>query len=313
MKNYIIRRFTCFLFIFLLLLITIFTLTRWMPGSPFLTDFNSDPLLIEKNYYLDAPIYKQFIFFISKIIEGSWGNSLKFEGISVYSAIIENFPLSFTLGFIAFICSLVIGVTLGMLAAYYNRTRIDKVIFILSMCGRSLPGLLVASFIQYVFSIYWPILPIAQVNSPLSLVLPIFSLCIIYGSFITQLVRNLARESLQEPYIQTAMCKPISTCRFLFHHVLRNIAAPLITAVGPIIARLITGCFLAEKIYALPGLGSIFFTSIQYRDYPMIIGITLFCGSILIWINALVDFILPIIDPRIRLKKSSFFLKPRQA
>ena len=304
MLVYVIKRSISFASFLLILLCVTFVFSRCLPGSPFTSDSGGDTTFIENLHHLRAPIPEQFTLYLQKIINGTWGESLVFDGLTVCSAIKDSFPLSLTLGLLTFMCSLLIGIPGGLLSAYYNNQCIDKLIFHLSMCGRSLPGLLIASFIQYAFSIYWPLFPIARVDSITSFVLPVLSLSILYGSYITQLVRQLARDTLQEPYILTAQCKNISKTTLCIFHILKNSAVPLIPYLGPLIARLITGCLVVEKVYALPGLGSQFLLSIQYRDYPLIIGITVFCGLILIVMNYLIELILPLIDPRIQLKKS---------
>ena len=222
-------------------------------------------------------------------------------GRSVNDIIGESFPVSFELGMEAIFLALLVGIPAGVLAAYRRNYWPDRTVNFVTTLGIAVPGFVLAALLVDVFAMKLELFPAAMWDSWSSRVLPAIALAAMPMAFITRLTRSSMLEVLGQDYIRTAKAKGLTTSRILFRHALPNALIPVVTYVGPMVASILTGSFVIETIFAIPGLGSYYVTSIYNRDYTVILGVTVFYSAIIIFMNMLVDIIYPVLDPRIRL------------
>ena len=214
--------------------------------------------------------------YIGHLFQGNLGSSLKTPGRLVTDIISQSFWYSLKLGIVSVIVSVIIGVALGMVAAMYNRKLIDRVAVLIAILGISIPNFVVASMLQFLLGVKVTWFNVAGLDGPLDYVLPTIALSALPIAFITRLTRSSMLEVLTADYIRTAKAKGLSPVRIVLRHGLRNAILPVVTYLGPMSANIITGSVVVEKIFAIPGLGKFFTESIVNRDYPLIMGITLF-------------------------------------
>jgi oligopeptide transport system permease protein len=291
----------------LLLLATIvFFLLRIAPGGPFDGDRVFPPEVkaaIDANYGLDQPLWKQYWIWIREIVlHFNFGESFHYVGRTVNEMIASSLPASLLLGGLALFLAVLIGVPLGVLAAWRQGTWMDSAAIFIAVSGVSLPSYLVASSLVMLFSLKLGWLPPALWEEPTSVVLPVITLALRPLAITARLVRSSVIETLAADYIRTAHAKGVGVRQVLFHHALRNSLIPVVTVMGPLAAGLVTGSFLVEMVFQVPGLGKHFVGAVLNRDYPMVMGVTLVYGVILIVANIIVDILCAILDPRIRLE-----------
>lgn len=305
MIRFIGRRFLNILLSLFVLATLTFFLMQAVPGNPFLDE--KTPKAAQEAmmavYGLDQPLWKQYGIYLGNLIQGNLGISYKTPGQTVNQIITQSFIYSAKLGGIAVVVSVIIGVALGMISAMYNRKLIDKLAVIISILGISIPNFVVASVTQYYIAAEWRLLPVSGLNGPLSYVLPTLALSALPIAFIARLTRSSMLEVLTADYIRTAKAKGLSPIRITIRHGLRNAILPVVTYLGPMSANIITGSVVVEKIYNVPGLGQFFTNSVTNRDYPLIMGITLFYAIILMFARFLADVGYAMVDPR--MKKST--------
>lgn len=274
-----------------------------IPGDPF-TDEQAIPEEIMKamyrHYGLDEPYYVQFGKYLKGVLTGDLGPSFKYPGRTVNEIIKNGFPVSFILGLEALFISICLGVLMGSLAALKQNRWQDHFFMIFAVIGVSVPSFIMATFLQFIFSMKLELLPVARWGSFAQSLLPAFSLAALPTAFIARLTRVNMMEVLNQDYIQTAKSKGLSSYQILWRHALRNALLPVTTYLGPLTANILTGSFIVEKIFAIPGLGQWFVTSVSNRDYTLIVGITLFYSALLIIAVFLVDILYCLIDPRIK-------------
>ncbi|NLI60922.1 MAG: ABC transporter permease, partial [Clostridiales bacterium] len=234
--------------------------------------------------------------------KGDFGSSLKLRGREVNDIISTGFPISAKLGGLAVIVAVVVGVTLGSLAALNRGKWFDNLLVFLSTVGIAVPGFVVATVLMYYFGVQLKILPTFGLSSPKHYVLPVIALAFYPSAYISRLIRSSMLDVLGQDYMRTAKAKGLSQLVSLFKHALRNAILPVITYLGPLLASILTGSFVVEKIFTIPGLGSQFISSITDRDYPLIMGTTIFYAFLIIAMNVVVDILYKIVDPRINLK-----------
>lgn len=281
-----------------------FFLMHSIPGDPFSQEQALPKEILEAmktHYGLDKPILVQYINYIKHLLCLDLGPSLKYPGRSVIEIIGEGFPVSFALGAQALCLSISFGVLLGSLAAFFRGKWQDTLFIFLSVLGISVPSFILATFLQYLFAMKLSLFPVARWGSYLHTVLPSVSLAALPITFIARLTRASMIEVLSQDYIQTAKSKGLSTLRIALCHVLRNAILPVLSYLGPLTASVLTGGFAIEKIFGIPGLGQWFVLSITNRDYTVIMGVTLFYGTILLFCMLIMDLISSWIDPRIPL------------
>lgn len=282
-----------------------FFLMNMVPGGPFLSEKAISPeatVALEAKYGLDKPLGERYITYISDAAHGDFGDSLKQRGCSVMDIISSKFPVSAGLGGRAIIVSLCLGIPLGVLAAYKRGTFIDSLFSVVATCGIAVPSFVICTLLLYFFGVKLQILPTLGLNSWDSYIMPVFALAAYPTSYIMRLMRSSMLDVLGQDYMRTAKAKGLSQKVSLFKHALRNAILPVITYVGPMTAYTLTGSFVVEKIFTIPGLGGEFIKAINGRDYTMIMGTTIFLATLMIVLNVVVDIVYKIVDPRIKLK-----------
>lgn len=288
--------------LWLLATLVFFTL-RFAPGGPFDTDRALPPEImanINARYGLDQPISSQYLHFLNSICHGQLNESFQYMGRSVAEIITQTLPTSFILGLLSLAIAVPLGMTLGSLAAWKQRSFWDWSAVFFSIAGVSLPTYLIASLLVLVFSLKLGWLPPALLESPAGWVLPVVTLALRPLAMIARLTRASMIEALQSDFVRTALGKGLSSRQVVFKHALRNSLIPVVTLIGPIAAQLVTGSFLVEVVFQIPGLGKYFVSAVINRDYPLVMGVTLVYGVILIASNLVVDLLYAWVDPRIR-------------
>lgn len=227
------------------------------------------------------------------------GPSYKYPGKTVNDIIAETFPVSAQLGLISLFLAIGAGVLAGMAAAWYKNTWIDYTMMVGATLGVSVPSFILAAVLIQLFAFTWPILPAALWKGPAYVVLPALALAAQPTAFIMRLTRSSLLDALGQDYIRTVRSRGIGTRSLICHHALRNALLPVVSYIGPLAAALMTGSFIVETIFAIPGLGRHFVTSIYNRDYTVILGITIFYSFLIMMMNLLIDVIYPLLDPRI--------------
>ncbi len=304
MYSFILRKvFVLFLSLFLISSLTFF-LMKAVPGSPFVDEREIPEEVLQslnRHYGLDKPWYVQYGKYIKGLITCDLGPSLRYEGTTVFGIIKEGFHVSFLLGIQALLISLFLGILIGTFAATHRGKWQDHLCTLLSIIGISAPGFIIATILQFVFAMKLDLFPIARWGSFSHTLLPSFSLAAFPIAFIARLTRSKMIEELEQDYVQTARSKGLSEKKVIFKHVLKNSLLPVITYLGPLSSSVLTGSFIIEKIFGIPGLGGWLVKSIANRDYTLIMGITVFYSSILLIIVFLVDIAYTWVDPRIRI------------
>ena len=303
MIKFILKRFLIGIPVLFIVASLTFFLMRLTPGGPFDQEKNLPPAIkanVEAKYHLDKPVTTQYFLYMMNLATGDLGPSYKYLNRNVDDIIVQTFPVSFELGFWALLISIVFGITTGIVSALRVNTAVDRISQFFATAGISLPNFVLGVFFILVFSNYLKILPPALWESSRHIVLPSFTLSIAPAAYISRLARSSILEILSKDYIKTARSKGLSEAFILFKHVLRNSLTPVITIIGPLSAALVTGSFIVEYIFSIPGMGKFFITAVTNRDYPLIIGITLIYSALIIIANILVDIVYTIIDPRIR-------------
>lgn len=281
-----------------------FVLMHAIPGGPF-TSEKALPEAVMKNiearYRLNDPLSKQYVDYWANLLKGDLGPSFKYESRTVNEIIAEGFPVSAELGLVAVSIAVLIGIPAGMAGALYQNRWPDHLVMLLATVGISVPSFILATVLIYVFALWLQLLPAAMWGSPEYVLLPALALAGMPTAFIARLTRSSMLEVLAQDYIRTARAKGIAPFRILWLHALKNALLPVVTYLGPMIAAIFTGSFVIESIFAIPGLGRHFVTSIYNRDYTVILGITVFYSALLVLMNFLVDLAYLWLDPRIKM------------
>lgn len=283
-----------------------FVLMHSIPGGPFTEEKKLPPLVqarVEAAYHLHDPLWKQYEDYMRRIVKLDLGPSYKYVGRSVNDIIAEAFPASAQLGFGALVVALMGGIVAGMISARRPNSWIDYGVTFFSTLGLSIPTFIMGAVLVYYLGFVFPIFPVALWNGPTYMVLPILTLAAQPMAFIARLTRAGLLEVMQQDYICTARAKGLSELTILWKHALGNAILPVITYIGPLAAALLTGSFVVETIFAIPGLGRHFVTSIYNRDYTVILGITIFYSFLVVIFNLVVDLIYPLIDPRVKISE----------
>lgn len=304
MAKYILKRIaTSIITLWAVITITFFML-RLLPGGPFTAERNIPEAImqnLEVKYGLDKPLFEQYGLYLKNLLQGDLGESMKYAGKEVSEIISYSFPSSAKLGVVVISIALIFGITLGIIAALKYNSWPDSLCMVLATLGVTIPSFVLATVLMYIFGVKYKLLPVTGLNSPVSYILPALALGGYSIAFISRLTRSKLLETLNSDYIRTARAKGVSGFKVIVKHALRNTLIPIITYLGPLIAGILTGSFVVEKIFAIPGLGREFVNTISNRDYTVIMGVTVFYSSILIICNLLVDLLYGIIDPRIKL------------
>jgi oligopeptide transport system permease protein len=305
MLRFIIRRLLITIPMVLIIVTLTWGLIRLAPGN-FYTGEKRIPPAIVKNirekYGLDKPWYVQYGKMMGRLLKGDFGDSLTYPGQSVNQILWRSLPVSATLGILAYLLALIVGLTAGTFAALKQNSKLDYGSMALAMLGISIPNFVLGPLLVLLFSLtlYW--LPPARWGGfpSWNLLMPVLTLSALYMAYIARLARSGMLEVLRADYVRTARAKGLSERQVIFRHVMRGGILPVISFSGPALAYLITGTVVVEQIFALPGLGNYFLNANFSRDEPLIIGIVAFLAILILVFNLLVDIAYGIIDPRIR-------------
>ena len=282
-----------------------FILLRFLPGGPFDKDKALPPEVranIEAHYHLDKPLTVQYFYYISNLfLKGDLGESYKYVGRGVQDIIKDTLPVSAVLGFLALVLAFLVGVPCGVLAGAWHNTSLDRLAMITAVSGVSLPSFLTAPLFILFFCFYLGWFEPALWEGPSCYVLPVLVLGLRPAGVIARLVRAQVLEVIRSDYITCARAKGVSAWVVLYKHVLKNSFLPVLTLAGPLTAGVLTGSFIVEHIFAVPGMARHLVTSVSNRDYPLVLGVTLVYAVLLVGANLIVDMLYSWFDPRIRL------------
>lgn len=302
-SRYIVKRILLALVsLFAIITITYF-LMNLMPGDPFMSEKASEEnraILIAK-YGLDQPVYVQYGKYLENLLHGDMGTSYVLQkGRAVKDIIFESFQVSMGLGVRALLLAIVCGIILGCIAGLCKDKLPDAIIRVFSSIGISMPGYVIASGMMIFLAVNLKVLPV-NYNKPGGWVMPMLTLAIYPTSYLTRLTRASILEVMNQDYLRTERAKGMSEFVVVFIHALKNSLIPVITYLGPLTASILTGGFVAESVFSVPGLGRYFVSSISSRDYTMIMGVTIFYSALIVFMNLICDILYKIVDPRIQL------------
>ena len=288
--------------LFAIITITYF-LMNLMPGDPFMSEKASEEnraILIAK-YGLDQPVYVQYGKYLQNLLHGDMGTSYVLQkGRAVRDIIFESFTVSMGLGIRALILAVICGIVLGCIAGLCKDKLPDAIIRVVSSVGISMPGYVIASGLMILLAVNLKIFPV-NYNKPGGWVMPMITLAVYPTSYLTRLTRASILEVMNQDYLRTERAKGMSEFVVVFIHALKNSLIPVITYLGPLTASILTGGFVAESVFSVPGLGRYFVSSISSRDYTMIMGVTIFYSALIVIMNLICDILYKIVDPRIQL------------
>ncbi|MBQ3537092.1 MAG: ABC transporter permease [Clostridia bacterium] len=301
MTRYIVKRVLLAVVTILIICVVTFFTMHAVPGGPFNSEKALDPATVEalnERYGLNEPLPVQFINWMTGIVQGDFGVSLK-NGREIKEIIGESFPISARLGLMAMALAMVCGIVFGSLAALMRNKLPDRIIVFFSTLFTAVPSFVLATILLWVFCIILKWFPVWDPNNP-SYVLPVIALSAYPMAYITRLSKTSMLDALGQDYIRTAKAKGVSRLKVIFKHALRNSMIPVITYAGPQIAYIITGSMVVETIFTVGGIGSKFITAINDRDYTMIMATTVFLAVIMVIANLICDLLYKVVDPRIK-------------
>ncbi len=302
MVRYIIKRLLVGVVTIWALITITFFLIRIMPGSPFEADNLSQSAIeqLESTYGLDEPMWKQYILYMENLMHGDLGISYK-KNVSVNTLIARGFPYTLSIGLLSIAVSAFIGILMGIWMATSKRLAVKNTLLGIATLGVSIPGFVTAILLMMIFGVWWPVLPIVGLGSPANYILPVAAQSFGQIASIARLTKSTYSEAIQMDYVTMARAKGLSNNYITVRHVLKNALIPVVTYFGPAIAFLITGSFVVESIFSIPGIGREFTNAITNRDYTVVLGFSVFIGVIITVANLAVDIICSLIDPRIKL------------
>ena len=304
MARYILKRVLYMVLVMLIVTTLTFFLVHSIPGDPFSAMIQDLPeetrVLYMEKYGFDQPLIVQYVRFMKQLFSGDLGSSLRYPGRTVAEIAASFAPVSAQVGGIALAIGFVVGTILGIIAAL-NRNRFsDRVIMVLALLGTTIPTFVTASFLQYVFSVVWPIFPTTGWGTAKHMVLPVICLCVGPIATYARYMRSSVLDTTSQDYILTAEAKGAKTPRIVLLHIFRNSFLPCLTVLCTSVASIFSGSFIVESIFALPGLGKYVVDSVNYKDFPAVQGVVLFIALNCVIINLLTDIIYCFVDPRIK-------------
>ena len=293
MLKYIGKRLLAAVLSLAALVTVVFFLVRLMPGEPFTSEKLTQQVADNMRHYygFDKPLIVQYFQYVGNLLRGDFGYSMKYTNKTVNDIIGQTFPFS----------AISVGLILGILSALHRGKTIDFICVIIAIIGTSMPDFIVGALLQYFFGIKWGLLPVARYMGFKYTILPSLGLAFYTLAQVSRIMRASMLEVVQQDYIKTAKAKGLSDLRITAKHQIRNAIMPVITVLGPTVAAVLTGTFVIESIFAIPGMGKYYVESVANNDYSMILGMTVFYGSFLILCNLIVDVLYGIVDPRIRI------------
>ena len=302
---YIIKRiFLAVLTVWVVITVTFFVMHA-VPGGPFMGEkaiTAAAQAALEAKYGLDKPLSEQYFTYLRDVLTHfDFGPSLKQRGRMVIDIIADGMKTSAKLGVIAAALAGVVGIVLGAIAALRRNKLVDKIIMVMTTAFVSMPSFIMGSLLLVLFAIKWMVLPANGATSQ-GLILPIITLSLYPMAYITRLTRSSMLDVLGQDYIRTAKAKGVSSAKIIFGHAMKNSLIPVITYFGPMLAYIVTGSLVVEQIFAVPGIGRAFVSSITNRDYPMVMGTTIILAVLIVVMNLISDILYKVVDPRINLE-----------
>src|SRR5690625_40771 len=306
MLRYILKRLLIMVVTVWIIVTLTFILMVSLPGSPLNSDQTTNETVqanLEAYYNLDKPYYIQYLSYLKSIVTFDFGPSIKQPNETVNDLLGRGFPISLELGLITIIVAVVSGIILGIIAALRHNGIVDYAAMSFAVLGISIPNFVLATLLIQQLAVNMKLLPVATWSSPAHMVLPVIALATGPMAIIARLTRSTMLEVLTQDYIKMARAKGLSPWKIVFKHALKNALMPVVTIMGTLLAGILTGTFVIEKIFAIPGMGRYFVESINQRDYPVIMGTTVFYSVFLIFMLFLVDVAYGILDPRMKIHK----------
>ncbi|MHB0882279.1 ABC transporter permease [Paenibacillus sp. SEL1] len=302
---YILKRlFTMFITLWIIVTLT-FIIMHIIPGDPFSNDSKTIPEAVLHNmrarYNLDKPLAVQYVLYLKNLLVLDMGPSIQSKTTDVNMLIARGFPPSALLGIQSIVVAIIAGISLGTLAALHHNRPLDYISMFIAIVGISVPSFILAPLLIKYVAVQWHLLPVASWGTWQHTVLPSLALAVSPLAVIARFMRTSMLEVMHEEYIRTAKAKGLSSWAVVLRHGLRNALIPVLSFIGPLFASVITGTFVVEKIFAIPGIGKYFVDSIFNRDYPVIMGTTIFYSAILVVTLFLIDISYRLVDPRIKL------------
>jgi len=309
MGRYIIHRLISMAITLFFIITITFFLMHAIPGGPFTREKPLPEAIIKalnEKYHLDDPIWKQYLDYWKDILRGDLGPSFQLANYTVNDLIAKGFPITARLGLASIIFTVLIGVPMGVISALRQGKWEDYTTMFIAALGVTIPSFVLATILIYLFGVVLRIFPVSSgsLTQPIQYVLPVIALSGYSLSFIARLMRSSMLDIIRQDYIRTARAKGLSELKVIYKHALKNAIIPVITYLGPLAAGLLTGSFVIERLFSIPGMGEYFVKSVGNRDYTMIMGSTIFYSVILVVMNFVVDIIYVLIDPRIKLTSS---------
>ena len=304
-RRYILRRIVSSLLTLFVVITLTFFMMHMIPGGPF-TDEKAIPSFVlermNERYGLNAPLHVQYFRYLANVLRLDLGPSYRYEGLTVNELIASNFPVSAMVGGFALVLALLVGIPAGIISAVKRGKWQDRLAMILATLGVTVPSFVVAAVMVYVFAWRLGWVTVGFWEGMSTAWLPALTLAGYPAAFISRLVRSGMLEVMGQDYIRTAYAKGLRERSVVYIHALKNAIIPVITYLGPLTAGILTGSFVVEQVFGVPGLGTFFVTSITNRDYTTIMGVTIFYSALLVAFNLLADVCLGFIDPRIKLR-----------
>lgn len=317
MLRFILKRLGLGLITLWAIITITFLIMHNIPGDPFASEGKMTQSVYENlmaHYNLDKPLSEQYLIYLENVAHFDLGPSINSKTRTVNDYISENFPVSAQLGIIAFIFALVVGILLGVVAALKRNQWPDYLCTIIAIIGISIPSFILSTLLIEVVALKWKLVPTSGWGKIQNAILPALAMSMMPIAHIARMMRSTMSEVLGQDYIRTAKAKGLSEGKVIRRHALRNALIPVITVVGTTFANIVVGSFVVENIFRVPGIGKYFVQSIINRDYPVILGTTIFYSVILISVYIIVDILYVIVDPRIQLvsgSKKSWFKKKK--
>jgi oligopeptide transport system permease protein len=303
--RYTLRRLLGAIPTLLLVIVLAFLLVHAAPGGPF-DDERALPAEIEANiaavYHLDEPLPMQFLRYLGGVLKGDFGPSYSYRDYTVSELIGRSFPVSMQLGILAMLLAIVIGVSVGILAALKSNSALDRVVMGFAMTGISIPVFVIAPLLVLFFAVKLHWLPASWTGSADAsrLLLPVLSLALPQIAYVARLTRASLIEVLSSDFIRTARAQGLGTAAIVRYHALKPAMLPVLSYMGPAVAAVLTGSVVVEEIFGIPGLGQLFVRASLNRDYTLVLGVVIFYAALIILLNLIVDLLYGAIDPRIR-------------
>ena len=305
MLRYIVKRLAVGVVTLFLLATITFFLMHVIPGSPFAGETSKLPVKVveklQEIFGLDSPLIEQYTMYMKNAVRGDFGVSIYRKGRNIDKIIANGLPYTMRLGAVSVTFALVTGIFLGTVAAFTKKKWLSNLVLVVATAGVSMPGFLLSVLLLLLFGVVLQWLPFVGLGSPLHYILPAVGMAFAPISMVARLVRSSLREVMKQDYMVLARSKGTPENLVILRHGLKNAMLPVITYAGPMIATLLTGSFVIESLYSIPGIGAEFVTSITNRDYTMIMALTILYGSFIIVANIITDIINAMIDPRIKL------------